>query len=110
LPTSSFFIDHFLCRVHFHKVVALINCCEGAGRDALIPYLDPIIERLLKLLNPTGEKTQSNPNVQEQALTMLAMVADVSEATLAKVSLYEYCCFPSMSCSPLIVFQLDNIT
>lgn len=55
-------------------------------RDALVPYLDPIVERLLKLLNPTGENpTQPKRYVQEQVITTLAMVADASEATFAKV-------------------------
>jgi hypothetical protein len=48
--------------------------------------LDPIFERLLKLLNPTGENAkQPKRYVHEQAITTLAMVADASEATFAKV-------------------------
>jgi len=39
----------------------------------------PIIERLLKLLDPAGD-------VQEQVITTLAMVTDPSEVTPAKVS------------------------
>ena len=71
-------------RVHAHAAAALINFCEGVERNTLIPYLDPIVERLLKLLNPTT----ANPKryVQEQVITTLAMVADASEATFAKVS------------------------
>ncbi|EIM79749.1 ARM repeat-containing protein, partial [Stereum hirsutum FP-91666 SS1] len=85
-------------RVHAHAAAALINFCEGVERDTLIPYLDPIVERLLKLLNPAGLSSANadangagNENgtgvkryVQEQVITTLAMVADASEATFAK--------------------------
>lgn len=57
------------------------------------PRLDPIVERLLKLLNPAGEGgMQPKRYVQEQAITTLAMVADASEATFAQV-----CFFPLFS-------------
>ncbi|KAI0919362.1 hypothetical protein AcV7_006120 [Taiwanofungus camphoratus] len=73
-------------RVHAHAAAALINFCEGVERDTLIPYLDPIVERLLKLLNPHPANGAKPPKryVQEQAITTLAMVADASEATFAK--------------------------
>lgn len=72
-------------RVHAHAAAALINFCEGVERDTLIPYLDPIVERLLKLLNPaTDSGRQVKRYVQEQAITTLAMVADASETTFAK--------------------------
>ncbi|KAI0782934.1 ARM repeat-containing protein [Abortiporus biennis] len=73
-------------RVHSHAAAALINFCEGVDRETLIPYLDPIVERLLKLLNPgaAGEGQQPKRYVQEQVITSLAMVADASEATFAK--------------------------
>jgi importin-5 len=65
----------------------LILFCEGVERDVLVPYLGPIVEHLLKLLNPTSDNaTQPKRYVQEQAITTLAMVADASEATFAKVS------------------------
>ncbi|TFY78196.1 hypothetical protein EWM64_g5813 [Hericium alpestre] len=71
--------------VHAHAAAALINFCEGVERDTLVPYLDPIVERLLKLLNPVGsDGRQVKRYVQEQAVTTLAMVADASEATFAK--------------------------
>lgn len=54
-------------------------------RDTLLPYLDPIVQRLLKLLNPEADPTQVQRHVQEQVITTLAMVADASEATFAKV-------------------------
>ncbi|KIJ63543.1 hypothetical protein HYDPIDRAFT_92367 [Hydnomerulius pinastri MD-312] len=72
-------------RVHAHAAAALINFCEGVERDTLVPYLDPIVERLLKMLNPGAEDgKQVKGYVQEQAITTLAMVADASEATFAK--------------------------
>ncbi|TFK20034.1 ARM repeat-containing protein [Coprinopsis marcescibilis] len=71
-------------RVHAHAASALINFCEGVERESLLPYLDPIVARLLKLLNPGGDQTNTRKYVQEQAVTTLAMVADASEATFAK--------------------------
>ncbi|KIK93959.1 hypothetical protein PAXRUDRAFT_33792 [Paxillus rubicundulus Ve08.2h10] len=72
-------------RVHAHAAAALINFCEGVERNTLVPYLDPIVERLLKMLNPSAEDgKQVKGYVQEQAITTLAMVADASEDTFAK--------------------------
>ena len=71
--------------MHAHAASALINFCEGVERDTLLPYLDPIVERLLKLLNPSGDPALVRRYVQEQAITTLAMVADASEVTFAKV-------------------------
>ncbi|KAJ7512803.1 armadillo-type protein [Mycena galericulata] len=71
-------------RVHSHAAAALINFCEGVERDVLLPYLDPIVERLLKLLDPTGDPAHVRRYVQEQAITTLAMVADASETTFGK--------------------------
>ncbi|PFH46147.1 hypothetical protein AMATHDRAFT_70474, partial [Amanita thiersii Skay4041] len=75
-------------RVHSHAAAALINFCEGVERDTLLPYLDPIVERLLKLLNPGGGHGQAASAacryVQEQVITTLAMVADASEVTFGK--------------------------
>ena len=75
-------------KVHAHAAAALINFCEGVERDTLLPYLDPIVERLLKLLNnPAGNPSMVRRYVQEQAITTLAMVADASEVTFGKVRL-----------------------
>ncbi|KAJ3992683.1 armadillo-type protein [Lentinula boryana] len=71
-------------RVHSHAAAALINFCEGVERDTLLPYLDHIVQRLLKLLNPDADPTQVRSYVQEQVITTLAMVADASEATFAQ--------------------------
>ena len=54
--------------------------------DTFVPYLDPIVKRLLKVLYPTCENTkQPKWYVQEQAIMTLAMIANASEATFAKV-------------------------
>ncbi|EIN06364.1 ARM repeat-containing protein [Punctularia strigosozonata HHB-11173 SS5] len=71
-------------RVHAHAAAALINFCEGVEHDTLVPYLDPIVERLLKLLHSGNAQTHAKRYVQEQTITTLAMVADASEATFAK--------------------------
>ncbi|VDB95883.1 unnamed protein product [Peniophora sp. CBMAI 1063] len=72
-------------RVHAHAAAALINFCEGVRQETLVPYLDPIVERLLALLNPPdGSGRVAQRYVQEQVVTTLAMVADASEATFAK--------------------------
>ncbi|KAF7316133.1 hypothetical protein MIND_00131400 [Mycena indigotica] len=71
-------------RVHSHAAAALINFCEGVAKDVLLPYLDPIVERLLRLLDPTNDPANVKRYVQEQAITTLAMVADASETTFGK--------------------------
>jgi hypothetical protein len=84
--TACFGLIPYESRVHAHAAAALINFCEGAERDTLLPYLDPIVERLLKLLNPVQDGGRPTKRyVQEQAVTTLAMVADASETTFAKV-------------------------
>ena len=74
-----------LSRVHAHAAAALINFCEGVERDTLILYLDALVDRLLKLLNPNADQSTTTRYVQEQAITTLAMVADASEATFGQV-------------------------
>ena len=88
-PTVRFGLILYESRVHAHAAAALINFCEGAERDTLLPYLDPIVERLLKLLNPVQDGGRPTKRyVQEQAVTTLAMVADASETTFAKVRVF----------------------
>ncbi|KAJ7778194.1 armadillo-type protein [Mycena metata] len=86
-------------RVHSHAAAALINFCEGVERNVLLPYLEPIVERLLKLLDPTGDPAHVRRYVQEQAITTLAMVADASEITFGKY-------YPSIM--PLLMNVLRN--
>uniref|UniRef100_A0A8H7XX53 Uncharacterized protein n=1 Tax=Psilocybe cubensis TaxID=181762 RepID=A0A8H7XX53_PSICU len=71
-------------QVYVHTVLALINFCKGVERDTFLLYLEPIVEQLLKLLNPSSDQTQVRWYVQEQAITTLAMVADASEVTCGK--------------------------
>ncbi|TFK34397.1 hypothetical protein BDQ12DRAFT_613656 [Crucibulum laeve] len=73
-------------RFHSHAAAVLINFCESVDQDTLIPCLDPVVERLLKLFNLVGDQSQIRRYVPEQAITTLAMVADGS-ATYAVVSL-----------------------
>jgi importin-5 len=90
-PTARLNLILYEFRVHAHAAAALINFCEGAERDTLLPYLDPIVERLLKLLNPVQDGGRPTKRyVQEQAVTTLAMVADASETTFAKVRFFHY--------------------
>ncbi len=46
-----------LGRVHAHAASALINFCEGVERETLLPYLDMIVERLLRMLSPQSSDT-----------------------------------------------------
>ncbi len=67
--------------MHSHAAAALINFCEGVERDVLAPYVDAVVERLVRLMmGQSGAKF-----VQEQAITTLAMVADASERGFVKV-------------------------
>jgi len=113
--------------VHDHVASALINFCEGVERDTLLPYLDPIVERLLKLLIPADNLRLVWHYVQEQAITTL--VADASEVTFTKVSKcpllsnllwnthgpdYRKSGVKAMECAgligaPCVVFVLSNI-
>ena len=90
LISSSLFISpqHLFIsfRVHAHVASALLNFCEGVKRDTLLLYLNPIVERLLKLLNPMGGPALVRYYTQEQVITTLTVVANVSEVTVPKVS------------------------
>ena len=70
-------------RVHSHAAAALINVCEGVTREALLPYLDALVDALLRLLEPTPTAKRY---VQEQAITTLAMVVDAAANYFRKVS------------------------
>ena len=88
LPLSSYHLN--ICssrfRVHAHVASALLNFCEGVKRDTLLLYLNPIVERLLKLLNPMGGPALVRYYTQEQVITTLTVVANVSEVTVPNVS------------------------
>ncbi|KAG2182508.1 hypothetical protein INT43_007439 [Umbelopsis isabellina] len=65
-------------RVQAHAAAALVNFCEEVDKAVLDPYLDPLFERLLVLLNT------SKTYVQEQAITTIATVADSAEDKFIK--------------------------
>ncbi|CAG8558443.1 24474_t:CDS:10, partial [Racocetra persica] len=65
-------------RVQAHAAAALVNFCEASDKSILEPYLDPIFERLLVLLN------SGRTYVQEQAITTIATVADSAEDRFVK--------------------------
>ncbi|KIM88260.1 hypothetical protein PILCRDRAFT_62394, partial [Piloderma croceum F 1598] len=77
-------------RDHAHAAAALINPCEGVEHYSIAPYLDLIIERLLKLLGQATTLINPNRTFQEKIVRTLAMFADASEATFAKMCLSSY--------------------
>lgn len=60
-------------RVQAHAAAALVNFSEGSSKADIEPYLDHILQRLLKLLQ-TGRVY-----LQEQAITSIATIADSAE-------------------------------
>ncbi|EIM82204.1 uncharacterized protein STEHIDRAFT_64995, partial [Stereum hirsutum FP-91666 SS1] len=78
-------------RVHAHATPALINICKGVERDTPISYLDPILERYLKLcslarLSEVRMGRAGGVDAHEQMIRTLVIVADASENTFAKVN------------------------
>ncbi|KAG2489783.1 hypothetical protein HYH03_011733 [Edaphochlamys debaryana] len=74
LPALMGVMDDFNSpRVQAHACAAIVNFSEGVETDVLPPYLDPLILKLLNLLQ-NGARL-----VQEGALTALASVADSSQ-------------------------------
>ena len=41
--------------MHAHAASAFLNFCEGVERDTLLSYLNPLVERLLKLFTPASD-------------------------------------------------------
>jgi hypothetical protein len=103
-PSLSFY------SVHAHAAAALINFCEGVECNTLLPYLDPIVERLLKLLNPPPNSRPVKRYVQEQAITTLAMVADASEATFARVMIFPTVFMLPSSLFPHPIYRITSLT
>ncbi len=60
-------------RPQAHACAAIVNFSEGVEAEVLPPYLDPLIVKLLNLLQHGARL------VQEGALTALASVADSSQ-------------------------------
>jgi hypothetical protein len=79
----------------------LINFREGVKRDAPVPYLDSIIEPL-KLLSTSGRTQNSQNDIQEQAITMLAINTDATEAAISLAGLR------SMYIMPLFLHVVRN--
>ncbi|KAF5368152.1 hypothetical protein D9615_010189 [Tricholomella constricta] len=80
-------LEEIIQKYHQQLFAVLIPTLEDPEpriHSTLLPYLDPIVERLLKLLNPAGDPATVKRYVQEQAITTLAMVADASELTFVK--------------------------
>ena len=66
-----------------HAASALIAFRASVERNTLLPYLDPIVEQLLEMLNPSqGSNRPTKRYVQEQAVTTLAMVANAAKLPL----------------------------
>ncbi|KAK4960383.1 importin subunit beta-3 [Elasticomyces elasticus] len=65
-------------RVQSHAAAALVNFCEEAEKEILEPYLDTLLENLMRLLQSPKRY------VQEQALSTIATVADSAESTFGK--------------------------
>lgn len=84
LLTDSFVLP--FDRVYSRAAAVLINFCERVEQDTLAPYLNAIVECMLKLLNHTDcNAKQRKCNVQEQSITILVRVADMRETTFTKV-------------------------
>jgi len=83
------------CNIHSHAAAALINFCAGVERNVLVPYLDPNVERLLKLLNAASENAKqprSKVMFKSRLWRLLAKVADVNEPTFGKVGFLCWFC------------------
>lgn len=64
-------------RVQSHAAAAIINFTENCSKDILVPYLEPLLGKLVSLLLG-GQRI-----VQEQAITAIASVADCVEEHFA---------------------------
>lgn len=73
LPALCRAMDDASFRVQGHAASAIINFCEHAERETLEPYLEPLLTKLLMLLQ------RNVRHVQEQAVTAVASIADVAE-------------------------------
>lgn len=69
--------DRVTFRVQSHAAAAMVNFCENSPRHVLAPHLDSLLESLLPLLQSPKRY------VQEQALTTIAVVADVAQKQFA---------------------------
>lgn len=65
-------------RVQAHAAAALVNFSEAASKEVLEPYLDDLLNNLVKLLQSPKRY------VQEQVLTTIAVIADAAEKKFIK--------------------------
>ncbi|KAJ2162829.1 importin subunit beta-3 [Coemansia sp. RSA 552] len=70
--------DASVPRVQTHAAAAMVNFAEEATKATLDPYLDPLFERLLAMLNSPKRY------VQEQAITTIATIADNAQSKFNK--------------------------
>jgi hypothetical protein len=74
-------------RVQSQAAAALVKLCDGINPGELNPYLDAIVECLLRSLNPTGDNVKEPKRyVYEQNISAFTMVVKESQAMFAKVS------------------------
>lgn len=77
LPALCGSMDDASSRVQGHAASAIINFAEHTTRETLQPYLEPLLAKLLLLLQ------RNVRHVQEQAVTAVASLADVAAASFA---------------------------
>lgn len=68
----------YVFKVQAHAAAALVNFSDAADQDAMNPFLDDLLTRLLALVQSPKRY------VQEQALTTIAMVADSAQELFTK--------------------------
>ena len=74
LPSLITTMDDSCKRVQAHAAAAIINFCEHCTRPTLKLYLEPLLGKLMLLLQRNVRR------VAEQAVTAIASVADVAES------------------------------
>ncbi|KIM80082.1 hypothetical protein PILCRDRAFT_543941 [Piloderma croceum F 1598] len=72
-------------RVQSQAASTLIRLCNGISSADLIPYLDTIVERLLKLLTPTDDNFKEPKRYfQEEIMSVFTAVIKTSQAMFTK--------------------------
>ena len=72
--------DNVCLRVQAHAAAALINFSEPCDSSVMLPYLEGLLQQLGELLR------SSQRNIQEQAITAIAGIADNVKDGFTKVS------------------------
>jgi hypothetical protein len=74
-------------RVQSQAAATLRKLCDGIPLAEFAPYLDPIVEHLLGLLNHTDNNVKEPKRyVQEEIMSVFATIVNKSQAMFAKVS------------------------